>query len=278
MSTAARPGKGEARGIKQAARMRFVLPLAIAFATCAISVPASVRAQEPKDVAISEDTGAALARMNRTLRTRQFSFEARTFRSYVGANGELLHIAHTLKTVFRRPDRLSVDVSGDDGASKMIYDGNTIVVYAVEEKRYASLAVSGGIDKALDAVEERARVDFPLADLLSDDPEASVLAGVTSGSQVGTATIGGVLCRHFFFGQAPDMEFELWLEDNERSLPRRLVVTYRSLPGRPILIAELSNWDLSADVPDSAFVFEPPADATKVELTQKSRASPSHPD
>jgi hypothetical protein len=43
-------------------------------------------------------------------------------------------------------------------------------------------------------------------------------------------------------------------------------VTYRSLPGRPIFIAELFDWDFLTQAPDSDFVFQPPADVTEVEL------------
>ena len=112
----------------------------------------------------------------------------------------------------------------------------------MEVKQYISLPVTGGIDKALDALEERTGTDFPLADLLSDNPAEAVASGVTSGGKVGTPTIDGVRCNHFFFDQAADdLELELWLEDNQQAVPRRFVVTYRSLPGRPIFIAELSG-------------------------------------
>jgi hypothetical protein len=94
-----------------------------------------------------------------------------------------------------------------------------------------------------------------------------VASGITSGGKVGTSTIDGVRCNHFFFNQAADdLELELWLEDNEQALPRRFVVTYRSLPGRPIFIAELSAWDFSIQPPDSDFVFERPSGVTQVEL------------
>jgi hypothetical protein len=94
-----------------------------------------------------------------------------------------------------------------------------------------------------------------------------VASGITSGGKVGTSTIDGVRCNHFFFEQAADdLELELWLEDNEQAVPRRFVVTYRSLPGRPIFIAELSSWDFSIQPPDSDFVFQPPAGVTQVEL------------
>jgi hypothetical protein len=127
----------------------------------------------------------------------------------------------------------------------------------------------------LDVAEKSMGVDFPLADLLTDNPQKSVLSGITSGGQVGLATIDGVPCRHFFFVQSPDLELELWLEDNERSLPRRVFVTYRSMPGHPTFLAELSDWDFSIHPADADFVFQPPAGVTKVELTAKSSATPA---
>ena len=230
----------------------------------------SARAADPPAAAMSEETSAVLARTSKTLTATQFSFRARTMRAYAGPNGELLHIVHAMKTVVRRPDRLVVDVTGDDGSSKMIYDGKTLVAYAVEQKKYSSIPVPGKMDEMLDIVSDRMGVDFPLADLLTDNPDRSVLSGIISGGQVGTATIDGVVCRHFFFNQSPDLELELWLEDNDRALPRRVVVTYRALPGRPTFVAELSDWDFAIRPADTEFVFQPPAGVTQVELTAKS--------
>jgi hypothetical protein len=228
--------------------------------------PSAAAGQQPSTG--GDDAVAALGRMTKTLAAKQFSFSSHTLRAYAGPNGELLHIAHTTKTVFNRPDHLSVDVDGDDGESKLFYDGKNLVIYSVEQKKYVSLPVAGGIGKALDEVEDRTRMDFPLADLLGDDPGKSLLAGVTSGGQVGTATIDGTPCRHFFFVQASeDLEWELWLEDNDKSLPRRVAITYRSQPGRPMFLAELSNWNFNIQVADSDFEFKPPAGVVKVELS-----------
>jgi hypothetical protein len=233
----------------------------------------AARADDPQP-GVSSDALAVLGRMSKTLLAKQFSFQSRTFRVYAGPNGEMLHIAHSTKTVVRRPDRLLVDVTGDNGQAKMIYDGKTLILYNVDQKKYTSSPAGGTIQEALDVAETQTGFDFPLADLLSSDPEKSVLAGVTSGGQVGTATIDGVRCSHFFFNQDPDMELELWLEDNDRALPRRVVVTYRAQPGHPDFIAELSAWDLSAQAPDSEFVFQPPAGVTQVQSPPKPGAAP----
>jgi hypothetical protein len=253
--------------LQKARRARLLLTLAGGLASLFVALAPSARSQSAQETAVGPNALDALARMGKTLSAKQFSFQSRTFRSYAGPNGELLHIFHATKTVYQRPDRLSVSVTGDDGSVKILYDGKTLVLSAVEAKQYASLPVTGGIDKALDLLEERTGTDFPLADLLSDDPAGAVGSGITSGGKVGASTIDGVRCSHFFFEQAADdLELELWLEDNEQALPRRLVVTYRSLPGRPIFIAELSDWDLSIQPPDSEFVFQPPPGVTQVEL------------
>lgn len=248
-------------------RTSLALVLVGGLASLSLAVVSTARSQSAQEMAVGPDALEALARMGKTLSAKQFSFQSRTFRSYAGPNGELLHIAHATKTVYSRPDRLSVSVTGDDGSIKLLYDGKTLVLYAEEAKQYVSLPVTGGIEKALDLLEERTGTDFPLADLLSDNPAEAVASGITSGGKVGTSTIDGVRCNHFFFNQAADdLELELWLEDNEQALPRRFVVTYRSLPGRPIFIAELSGWDFSIQPPDSDFVFQPPAGVTQVEL------------
>jgi hypothetical protein len=233
----------------------------------------TARADEQR-AGVGNDAIVALGKMSKTLQAQHFSFQAQTLRAYTGPNGELLHIAHTYKAILSRPNRLSVDINGDDGASRLLFDDKNLVIYVAAVKKYASLPIVGDIDKALDEAQERTGVDFPLADLLANDPGESLLAGVTSGGMVGTATIDGVTCRHFFFVQAADdLEWELWLEDNDRALPRRVVVTYRSLPGRPNFIAALSNWDFSTAPSDSDFIFEPPAGVTRVEFASKASAA-----
>jgi hypothetical protein len=145
-------------------------------------------------------------------------------------------------------DRLLIEVTGDDGSTKLFYDGKTVVLFGVETKRYASLPVPNTIQGMMKEVMGRLGVDFPLADFLTDNPDKSFLFGVTSGREVNTVTIDGVPCRHLLFIQPPSVELELWVEKNDRSLPRRLIVTYRNLPGQPNFVAEFSGWDIGAAV------------------------------
>jgi hypothetical protein len=216
--------------------------------------------------AISEDASSALARMSATLQSKAFSFQARTLRVSANNNGELLHIGHNFKVTVGRPDHLLVDGTGDDGPRKLFYDGKTATVVLDNGKKYASLPVPPTIEGMLHVVVGRFGVDFPLADFLTDAPDKAFLTGVTAGRQVGTAMIDGVLCRHLVFSQPPNIGLELWIEDNDASLPRRLIVSYRSLPGAPNFVAEFSDWRFAAAPPDAEFRFDPPAGAEQLQL------------
>jgi hypothetical protein len=71
-------------------------------------------------------------------------------------------------------------------------------------------------------------------------------------------TVDGAPYLHLFFAQPPGIELELWLSKNDRSLPSRLIVTYRMLPGQPNFIAEFSDWNFDIHPSDATFVFQPP--------------------
>jgi hypothetical protein len=231
----------------------------------------------PPRQSISEDARAAVAQMGKSLLADQFSFQVRTLRVYADPNGQPLHIAHTMKVALHRPDKLLIDVAGDDGSTRLIYDGKTVVLYGVDTKKYATIPVPNTIQGMLEKVMGRLGVDFPLADLLTDSPDKSFLFGVTSGREVNTVTIDGVPCRHLLFMQPPGIDLELWVEKNDRSLPRRLIATYRTLPDQPSLVAEFSDWNFAIHPSDADFVFQPPEGATQIELQPARVVAPAKP-
>jgi hypothetical protein len=236
---------------------------AISMAGASTTVAQAANVPKP---AISEDASSAIARMGATLRAKEFSFEVRTIRVNANNNGELLHIGHKFKVTVRRPDRLLVDGTGDDGPRELIYDGKTAVVVLDNGKKYASVPVPETIEGMMHVVVGHFGVDFPLADFITDAPDKAFLTGVTVGRDVGPATVDGVLCRHLVFSQPPGIELELWLEANDQSLPRRLIVIYRSLPGEPNFVAEFSDWNFTVHPPDAEFQFEPPEGAEQLQL------------
>jgi hypothetical protein len=230
---------------------------------CALAAPPT-KSTQPAQPVISPDAAAAVAAMGKTLQAQSFSFTVRTIR-VSEQNGYWVHVFHTSKVTARRPDRLLAIRTGDDGQSEVIYDRKTLVVALDGGKRYASIAVPGTIEGMLHEAVGKLGIDFPIADLLTDDPAKSVMSGVTAGHEVGTVMIDGVECRHLLFIQ-PDIALELWVEKNEQALPRRLIVTYYTLQGDPEFIAEFGDWKFDVHPSDADFVFQAPPGAVKVAL------------
>lgn len=228
--------------------------------------PAAEPATQAKP-SISPEASAALLRMGQSLRAQQFSFQAQTIRVYSDTNDVSLHIFHTSKVVVRRPNRLSAETTGDDGSTKIVFDRKTAYVYSSSRNKYAEIPVpSGTIEGLLKEAVGRFGVDFPLADFLSEAPNKAFLTGVTTGCVVNTVTIGGAPYLHLSFTQPPGIQLELWVANDQQAMPRRLIVTYLTLPGAPNFIALFSDWNFDIHPSEADFTFQPPAGAQKVAL------------
>ena len=234
----------------------------------ALPIAAAAEPAPPVKPAISEEADIAVSQMGKTLLAKEFSFTAKTIRVYLDQSGQPLHIFHSLKVVVRRPDRLAVQSTGDDGSHDLFFDGKSIAIFFPESTQYLVIAAPGDIASALNEVVGKLAIDFPLVDFFSDTPDKSFLSGVTTGWQVGINKVDGVECRHLFFSQRGGIDLELWVEKNDAAIPHRLIATYRLLPGQPEFIAEFANWDAAVHPSDSEFTFQPPAGATKIELGQ----------
>jgi hypothetical protein len=236
--------------------------------------PASLAAEKKQPApTISEEASKALVDMGKSLLSQQVSFKVQTIRIYPGPEGETLHIVHTLDVKVRRPDRMQASMNGDDDPVKLFYDGTNLSLTNVAANKYAVIPVPNTIQAMLETAMGKLHIDFPLADFLTDAPNKAFLTGVTSGKVINTVNIDGAPCKHLYFDQPPGITLELWVEANERALPRRLIVTYTNLPDSPSFIAMFSDWNLSPDLTDADFEFKPPAGATKIELPTAAAAS-----
>jgi hypothetical protein len=230
-----------------------------------MSMAPAAYATEPT-LAISNEANAAVERMGKTLAQEDVSFKAKTMRVYQDSDGDFLHIVHNISVLAVRPDKIAVTATGDDGTIKLVYDGQQVSVLDAVDNKYAQVPMTGSLQHMFDQVSERLGVEFPLADLFGDDPTQSFLTGVNSGKEVDTDRIDGAPCRHLFFTQSGATELELWVENNDRAVPRRLVITYRALPGTPNFVAEFSDWNFQNRPSDAEFAFQPPEGAAKVDV------------
>ena len=95
----------------------------------------------------------------------------------------------------------------------------------------------------------------------------TVIGSVETGYRVGQREIDGVSCHHLAFTQE-NLDWEIWIEDGPRPLPRKLLINYKSEPGSPRYAARLSAWDLQPRLSDAYFQFHPPAGASKIDFLE----------
>jgi len=234
----------------------------VVFMAAVLAVAPSAHAA---DAQIEDAALKPVEAMGKTLSAPQFSFKIRTIREYTNASGQPLTIFHEGSILVRRPDRFRADITGDDGRVSVAYDGKELALLGVEQKKYVTVAFAGDIEGTLQLAEQRLGFEFPLADFLVKEPHKAFLSGVAFGTKVNEVSIGGVTCDHLLFMQPPGIELQLWVETGARPVPRRLVATYRSLPGEPRFIAEMNDWNFAATPTEADFTLQIPPGSQKLE-------------
>ncbi len=137
-------------------------------------------------------------------------------------------------------------------------------IYARKSAFYAQTEAPATIDEMLMMLAERFQIPVPVAGFLLKDPYARMIEGVRTAVEVGLVSVDGVACRHLAFSE-DDADWQLWVEDGPRPLPRRLAVTYKKIEGAPRVVSGLSDWNLAPTVPPGQFAFQPPAGVKKVD-------------
>jgi hypothetical protein len=224
-------------------------------------------AQTPGTAASERDQQAMsiLKRMADFLsQTQRFSVMVDTGFDVVQDSGQKIEFGETRKIVVRRPDHVRVDITKRDGGTiGFIFDGQEIAVFNTRGHVYATAAKPGSLDEAIAYFMNDLDMRFPLADLLSSKLAETLSARVRATSYVEPASIAGVPCDHLAF-RGDQADLQLWVEQGDQPLPRRLVITYKNAEGQPQFWAQFSDWNLSPDVADSRFVFTPPEGAAKI--------------
>ena len=150
----------------------------------------------------------------------------------------------------------------------MFYDGQNFSLYTPEKNVYASAAATPTLDGTLDLLATQYRISLPITDLLVANPDSRLAQNITSELYVGRILVRGVVCHHLAF-QTPELDWELWIEEGPKPLPRRLALTDKSVKGAPQMLADLSDWNLAPQFPANFFTFTPPQNAGKIKFLEQ---------
>ncbi|MGH6950708.1 MAG: DUF2092 domain-containing protein [Vitreimonas sp.] len=230
---------------------------------------AAAQTQQPASAptpAVDREALAALQRMGAYLRTLQ-SFEVQTNTTIdmvMAEDGQKLQFDGTGLYRVRRPNAFFIEQRTDRRHRQYFYDGSTFTVYSPRMHYYAQVAAPGTIIETINLAEERYNVFLPLTDLFYWGTPEDESENITSAQHVGFARVGDVAADHYAFRQG-DVDWQIWIQRGERSLPLKIVITSREIEGEP-QFSSLLRWNLNPRFRSAAFTFTPSGEARRIQI------------
>jgi hypothetical protein len=215
---------------------------------------------EPKAMEALQKMGGFL----RTLKTFEVSFKVS--KDEVLDSGQKVMVDGTSELTVQTPNRFHFSTKIDEAHRDLqfFYDGKTFTIYGNTNKFYASVPAPATIHELLDVAKERYDIDLPFRDLFSWGTDKADVAAIQSAIYIGPAKINNVLCDHYAFRNV-DVDWQIWIQQGETPLPRKLVITTMQEEGNPQYVSNM-NWNLSPKINNKLFTFVPPKNAHKIEF------------
>ena len=164
-----------------------------------------------------------------------------------------------------RPDKFRVRRTGGYADVELVYDGKTVSLYGNNAKAYVQADAPGTIDELVAALQERTGGAMAGTDLLTSHSLDQLMSDVVDGAHVGQGVVDGVECEHLAF-RGHDTDWQIWIQTGAQPIPRKYVITSKTLTGAPQYTLRIKDWKTDAIADAEAFTFKPPEGATKVSL------------
>jgi hypothetical protein len=219
------------------------------------SVSTEVRAQAP---AVDPAATQILQRMTDYLGSlKQFTVHTQNTMEDVLDSGHRVDLDVSASVIVSRPNKIRAERKGDLLDQVFYYDGKTLTLYNPSDKVYATVPAPGTFEGVFKFMYESLGFLIPVSDLVYPNAFPLLMQDVTLAVVVGKAFIGGVKCDHLLFSR-PGVDFQVWVADSGRPLPRKYVVTDRETPHLLSITSVMSDWNVAPAVADARFTFVPP--------------------
>jgi hypothetical protein len=189
------------------------------------------------------------------------------------ATGQKIQYNYTVQVSVERPNKLRAERTGELVDQVFYYDGESLTLHDPHDGYYAVIGAPGTLEETLDFAREKLDVVAPAGDLLYKNAYDILMENVTSGFVVGKAVIDGVRCDHLAF-RAPHVDWQIWIEEGERPLVRKLVITTLDKLNAPQFIVVAKNWNLEPEFNAATFSFKPSPGLRKLEFLLKNTSEP----
>lgn len=196
------------------------------------------------------------------LETIEFTFDSDI--DVITPQLEKIQYASSGEALLHRPDKLRAHRVGGYADVTLYFDGKTASIYGKSQNGYAQFAAPGSVDQLIEALRMGHGVALPGADLLQSHSYQALIAGVQEAKHIGRGVIDGVECEHLAFRNF-DTDWQIWVEVGERPIPRKMVITSKTMNSAPQYTVRIKSWKSGFTPAPGAFVFAPPAGAQKLD-------------
>lgn len=158
-----------------------------------------------------------------------------------------------------------INYVSDLKARSFIYDGKNFTVYAPLLGLYATVPAPATNQEVLDTAYNKFGIALPLEDLMRwTEPNSIHPVNLKSAYKLGTATLDGVKTDHYVF-RGDQLDWEIWIQQGDQPLPRKLVIVDRTDPALPSFTSRLA-WKVNPQLTDADFAFSPGKNDHPIEL------------
>ncbi len=173
---------------------------------------------------------------------------------------EKIQFTNSGKALLSRPNKLHAHRIGGYSDVELFFDGKTVSVYGRHINGYAQFEGSASVDQLLDALHAGHGVALPGADLLLTNAYEVLSADIMEAKHIGRGVVDGRDCEHLAFRNF-DTDWQLWVEVGEQPIPRKLVITSKTLNSAPQYTLRITDWKTGFEPASDAFTFTAPAGA-----------------
>jgi hypothetical protein len=177
---------------------------------------------------------------------------------------EKIQFASSGEILLARPDRLRAHRVGGFSDVTLVFDGKTVSILGKGINGYAQIDSPGTVDQLVAALRSGLGVALPGADLLLSNAYETLVAGVRESKWLGLGIIDGRECEHLAFRNF-DTDWQLWVEAGDRPIPRKMVITSKTVNGAPQYTLRIKSWKPDVAPAPDAFAFVVPAGARKLD-------------
>jgi len=186
-------------------------------------------------------------------RHNSYTFKAEVMYDRVIDPGTKIQVTGSEKVFVQKPDKVYIEFKTDYFSDRFLYSSNSATYLDTTTDLYTFTGeLPSSINNTLDYLDKSFGFEMPLSDLIYIYPYKKIVGNINSSQYIGTSYVFGVRCHHLLF-EENDKYWQIWIEDGNRKIPRKLVVTYKNQPESPQFIAVINDWIFDKPLPAKLF-------------------------